>query len=128
MQYSQKKGNASKTRGVNWGNMNLKDWRTFMIGSSSLTAPLRIPSLKAALAAVWKASTLESTSWKEPSYNVVVTSTTGKPARVLLDIISSTPCQIAAHADSTGLYLCMRIAALSWLLVGCHRNTLQLQL
>ena len=72
---------------------------TFMMGSRSLTDPFLMPSLNAPLAAIWNASTLESTSWYEPSYRVAVTSTTGKPANDPADIISSVPCSTTKQDD-----------------------------
>ena len=50
---------------------------TFMIGSSRIGLAFFIASLKAKMPAILNASSDESTSWKEPSMIVTLTSMTG---------------------------------------------------
>ena len=70
--------------------LSLQTWKALKLATKDYWQPDK-GHLKAWRAAIWKASTDESTSWYDPSYRVATRSTTGNPARAPLLIISSRP-------------------------------------
>ena len=68
---------------------------TAMIGSIRMGLALRAASRKAAVAAILKAMSDESTSWCLPSVRVTFRSTTGKPARGPVVMASCMPLSTA---------------------------------